>query len=292
MSAVYDAHITKIMDFFKLIETTTKIHPGEFLFILSFVVNFIIGRIIHFAAPEEEVYNYYTNKRNVFNQVFVKRGWGWTTLVMVLFYSNVIYRARTGSSRIAVARKAAVHYVLATTWWVLFTQWCFGMPIMDKIFIWTGGKCRLDGTASVSTEHLLHGSFIETLENIWESTGITSYACRKVKGAWIGGHDPLGHVFLLIHSSLYMYLETAPYFPGFRQVRYNLNRLSGAHESMVSKIGVLWNTPLVFVGLLVALWWFMLLMTNIYFHLILEKLVGLVFGYIGIAAIYYVPRWI
>ena len=46
------------------------------------------------------------------------------------------------------------------------------------------------------------------------------------------------------------------------------------------------------IGGLIGLWWFMLLMTNIYFHLSLEKLVGLGFGYIGVAGLYWIPRWL
>ena len=45
----------------------------NFLFAISFLVNFILGRFIHFSAPDEEVYNYYNNKRNILNQWFVKK---------------------------------------------------------------------------------------------------------------------------------------------------------------------------------------------------------------------------
>lgn len=290
MSVIYDEHYRKIMKIFKTIETKTKIKSNEVIFISSFILNFIIGRIIHFTSPEEEVYNYYTNKRNIFNQYFVKQGWGWTTLIIILFYSNLIYKSST-INRQRLIKRFLIHYLLATLWWILFTQWCFGLPIMDKIFIWTGGKCQLElNNINHNDHHHLHNSFIQTLENIWESTRITSYSCRKFKGDWIGGHDPLGHVFLLIHSSLYLYLETIPYFPGFTNIKNSLKRLIQV-DSLESKFKILWDTPQIFIILLISLWWFMLLMTNMYFHLILEKLVGLIFGYIGIIGIYYLPRW-
>ncbi|EER30745.1 conserved hypothetical protein [Candida tropicalis MYA-3404] len=289
MSVVYDQHYKKIMGVFKTIETKLKLKPGEFIFVLSFILNFLIGRIIHFTSPEEEIYNYYSNKKNIFNKLFVKQGWGWTTLVILIFYSNLIYKTSNYSIRQKLIYKGILNYLLSTLWWILFTQWCFGLPIMDKIFIWTGGKCKIEGIEIKNINHL-HNSFIQTLENIWESTGITSYTCRKFKGNWIGGHDPSGHVFLMIHSSLYLYLETIDYFPGFSNIKNNLKRLVRVN-SFKEKLIILWNTPSIFISLLIGLWWFMLLITNMYFHSILEKLVGLIFGYLGIAVIYYLPRW-
>lgn len=61
-------------------------------------------------------------------------------------------------------------------------------------------------------------------------------------------------------------------------------------EKFSSFIKYLVANPPIVVAKLITLWWFMLLMTNIYFHSLGEKLVGLVFGYIGVVGIYYVPR--
>ena len=84
-NTIYDDHYIKMNKLFKSIYTQTKLNIYEFLFAISFLVNFILGRFIHFSAPDEEVYNYYNNKRNILNQWFVKKGWGWTTLVIIYF---------------------------------------------------------------------------------------------------------------------------------------------------------------------------------------------------------------
>ncbi|KAL6451717.1 fit1 Acyl-coenzyme A diphosphatase fit1 [Candida maltosa Xu316] len=275
-------------DVIKQVETRTKLTVPRLLFISSFILNFVIARIIHFSSPQEEVYNYYNNKGNIFNQYFVKKGWGWTTLVILLFYSNLLYKT-PAADRIRVLRRAVTNYIIATVWWILFTQWCFGLPIMDKIFVWTGGKCKIDIT-NHDVNHV-HSSFIHSLENIWESTGITSYYCRKMKGNWIGGHDPSGHVFLMIHSSLYLFFETSSSFPSLTVLKQNFNHFKRT-TTLKEKLNVVWNTPQVLVGLLLALWWFMLLMTNIYFHSILEKFAGLLFGYIGVLIMYVLPDWL
>ncbi|CAI5759587.1 unnamed protein product [Candida verbasci] len=171
---------------------------------------------------------------------------------------------------------AVARYIILTIWWIFFTQWCFGLPLMDKIFILTGGKCVIE-------KEPIHSSFIKSIEDeIWTSTTVTSYHCKKLKGNWHGGHDPSGHVFLLIHSSLYLFLET---FENWRDT-IEIIRIRSFKEFSRA----LWELPQLLIIALISLWWFMLLMTNTYFHSILEKLVGLIFGYIGIVLVYIIPR--
>lgn len=261
-----------------------RITLPELFFVGSFLVNFIVGKLLHLFSQEEEVYNYYNNKGNVFNQYFVKLGWGWTTAVIILFYSLVSVK-----SKIRLV-PVAIRYLVATVWWIFFTQWCFGLPIMDRVFVWTGGKC-----ANISQDRFdlygIAGTFSET-NGFYESKAITSFTCRKLKGSWEGGHDPLGHVFLLVHSSLYLFHEIQPFWPGWSQLLLNLQKFRASRNKLVAVRSLLLNTPHVVVVLLLSLWWFMLLVTNMYFHLLAEKLVGLAFGYLAVAGVYYVPRWI
>ncbi|EDK46259.1 conserved hypothetical protein [Lodderomyces elongisporus NRRL YB-4239] len=348
-SSIYDAHYNKLKHVSDTFKRRYKVTLNEVLFLASFVANFILSRLIHFGLPQEEVYNYYNDKRNVLNQWFVKRGWGWTTLVVVLFYSlfavpqilNSTLTTATAARTTTTARRvdeneddsvlvsgkkekklyttkserlskyflgAIVRYLLLTIWWVLFTQWCFGLPIMDKIFVVSGGACVIEppqfaaSQQKISNSQHLFGKFIQDLETlVWRSSSVSSYHCRKLRGNWEGGHDPLGHVFLMIHSSLYLYLECAAWFDWKSLVRcvvYVYRKLQNyGGKSLVR--GFEHNEKL-FVGelaqlsvvLLISLWWFMLLMTNMYFHSIAEKLVGLVFRYVGVFAIYFVPRWV
>ncbi|KAK6459374.1 inositol phospholipid synthesis and fat-storage-inducing TM-domain-containing protein [Scheffersomyces xylosifermentans] len=299
-SSVYDSHLGAIEGFFRYIKDHYKIKAGEFLFLLSFILNFVLGKLVHVLSPQEEVYNYYNDKKNIFNQLFVKKGWAWTTLNLVIFYGIVLYREKSSGERVQLVKKAVINYVLATIWWIFFTQWFFGMPIMDKIFVLTGGKCVIEESTSNNHRYIHLFQAIEDQIGKLESKYVTSYSCRKLKGNWEGGHDPSGHVFLLVHSSLYLFLEVQPfwiswsYFKGTVITAYK--NITQPNKTIGDKIktfkDLVVENPSVLVVKLIVLWWFMLFMTNIYFHSIAEKFVGLIFGYFGIIGIYYVPRYI
>lgn len=260
-----------------------KVTVAELVFVLSFALNFAAGKLLHIYSEQAEVYNYYNDKKNIFNQLFVKKGWGWTTLVIIFFYAVVFSRRNSGANSKLLGR-AVIRYLAATFWWILFTQWCFGLPIMDRVFVYTGGKC-----IAPDAKHWAH--LFEEVDGIFHSNKVSSFACRSIKGSWEGGHDPLGHVFLLVHSSLYLFFEIKPFWNGWAQVKRDVTRLRG--PNLPAKIiESLKSTPQLAAIALLALWWFMLLMTNMYFHLIAEKLVGLVFGYVGMVVVYYIPRWI
>ncbi|OBA21437.1 hypothetical protein METBIDRAFT_42379 [Metschnikowia bicuspidata var. bicuspidata NRRL YB-4993] len=291
---VYQDHADKIAGASKAL-SQYGISLAEVVFDLSFVVNFIVGKLLHVFSQEEEIYNYYNDKGNVFNQWFVKRGWGWTTAAIVLFYTCTI-PGRPRHARAKLALVAFLRWAVATFWWVLFTQWCFGLPIMDKVFLLTGGKCALIPTHKVAAMPGLDGALSRQFYLAgagYESVSVSSYSCRKLKGSWEGGHDPLGHVFLLVHASLYLFHEVREFWPGWAQFFTNANLFSSSGDASLSGRvrRFLARAPHAPVLLLLALWWFMLLVTNMYFHSLAEKLVGLVFGYLGVLAVYYAPRW-
>lgn len=283
----YNAHFQRLLAVPRVLRSY-RISLEELLFLISFPINFVAGKIIHWTGPKEEVYNYYNNKSNVFNQVFVKRGWFWTTVVVLVFY-GALFTAQNHPlvktnyrQRLQLLRRILVRYVVMTIWWVLFTQWCFGLPLMDKIFVYSGGKCAGIPNAVGNLD-----LFTPSAQG-YESTKISSYTCRRLKGSWEGGHDPSGHVFLLTHLSLYLFHEVLPF--------WNLRRAQEAVADFralrLLAVQLLLNLPHVVVGPLIGLWWFMLLMTNIYFHSVGEKFVGLMFGFVAVAVVYYAPRWL
>ncbi|CCE86682.1 Piso0_005185 [Millerozyma farinosa CBS 7064] len=304
----YNILHTRMKQFSKSIGATS----GEVLFLGSFVLNFMLGKLIHVFSSQEAVYNYYNDKRNILNQFFVKKGWAWTTVVIVVFYILILRskhpKVQSQQEKIRLLRNGLIKYSIMTFWWVLFTQWCFGLPIMDKVFVWTGGKCQ-----KVAEKELLR-HFPGALKDkffspssdgeSFEASSITSYTCRKLKGAWTGGHDPSGHVFLLVHSSLYLFLETSQFWgswPSFfgsaRNLCGKLRRVPADQSAepkskLAQVVDFFHGTPHFIVFLLLSLWWFMLLMTNIYFHSLAEKLVGLLFAYAGALLVYYLPRYL
>lgn len=305
-SEVYNAHLRRLQATSQVLKSY-HVSLSELLFLLSFPFNFVSGKIIHWSGPQEEVYNYYNNKNNIFNQIFVKRGWFWTSFVLVVFYVLIfaakkpyVDRGHGGNHPVLATHthkwyliwRSLVRYVLMTVWWVFFTQWCFGLPLMDLIFVYTGGKCAGVGAATVADTNFAHlfttpvGASVLEATLTLESNRVSSLVCRRLRGNWQGGHDPSGHVFLLTHLSLYLFLEMAPYWNNARiREAWALFRRSRLVPRLVT------DFPHILVVSLVALWWFMLLMTNIYFHSLAEKAVGLAFGYLGVAVVYYVPRF-
>ena len=78
------------------------------------------------------------NKDGFVNTVFVKNGWFWTTIT--LFWCCYRYKIDKKRNKSILKR-----YVILTVWWYVFTQpikWLNWPPIMDIIFLLTGGDCQ------------------------------------------------------------------------------------------------------------------------------------------------------
>ena len=168
-----------------------------------------------------------------------------------------------------------LRWAVATFWWTLVTQWFFGPPLIDRGFKLTGGQCEL-----IRTEEGRQG-MSDTREVF------TNTACKVAGGAWVGGYDISGHVFLLVLASAFLWMELLPVIlkrAGFREERTvqtdNGEIISAEREAMSmgeekdgdedkgAHGGI---SPPVVVA---ALSWWMLLMTAAYFHTWFEK-VGL-----------------
>ncbi|KAG5354336.1 FIT family protein [Yarrowia sp. C11] len=243
------------------------------------ILGALVGKIVD--------HTYFADKRNFLNILFVKNGWLWTTIAFgyivyetfsgsiglgASFGTNTSTGTRTGTTHDGVSEtnsdsksNAALkllvgisaptpigqlsRYVIHSMWWLLFTQWFLGIPIMDRFFVATGGKCEYHK------------------ENASPITGktISSASCRKSGGTWVGGYDPSGHCFLLVLSTLFLVYETIPHI---KRRPYKLS----------SKIAL--GTA--------ALWTWMYFMTSLYFHTFWEKLMGVIFGLLTVQIVYVV----
>lgn len=264
------------------LNTQPSLATEEAAILLLYPLTCALGQLVYLTGPTA---SYFANKRNIFNILLVKNGWFWTTLASLallayklgLTKSVEVIRDDNGNSEgqyrdvdnneneengndenegnsdessvnnapagvtvkvehIGAVRPFLIRYAIATAGFFLFTQWCFGLPLMDKIFVWTGGSC---------------------LDTPGHSHVPSSSKCRVAGGNWSGGFDPSGHAFLLTLSSLYLWFELLPLM---RQEK---------------------RFPLLFklvLGLLV-LWWWMFLMTCVYFHSFAEKLGGMLPAY-------------
>jgi hypothetical protein len=214
--------------------------------------------------------SYFARKSNMFNVLFVKRGWAWITVAHVLF----ILTHPAVSSMASRRAQSILRWGLVTGWWFLVTQWCFGPAIIDRGFRWTGGKCDM--------AEMKLASGVAEADDVF-----TAVACKAAGGKWSGGHDISGHVFLLVLGSGFLMQEVG--WAVFRWRGQHRDRRSVVmSDGAVKSAGVEAQGPepevlptsgwLDSLGIggkfsvaVIALSCWMLLMTAIYFHTWFEK---------------------
>ncbi|KAJ6036590.1 hypothetical protein N7540_000869 [Penicillium herquei] len=249
----------------------------------------------------ENPVNYFARKNNIFNIYFVKIGWLWTTVAFAsLLLAQPAYRFYSSLSpaqqqtRIRRFLQAFSRYALATTVWYLMTQWFFGPAVIDRSFVMTGGKCqeilRQTGKAS---PHLSTPGQLEVL--------LSATTCKAAGGAWRGGHDISGHVFMLVLTTAMLAFEAigvgafsfgsrveGDYARERKASDPNHDAVRSVDQDDASGLAVTWSLRLVWG--VVGLGWWMLFMTAIWFHTWLEKWSGLFVALSTVYAIYILPR--
>lgn len=231
----------------------------------------------------ENPVNYFARKNNIFNLYFVKIGWLWTTIAFVsLLLFQPAYRASSSLSqaqqqtRVRRALPAFLRYAIATTIWYSMTQWFFGPAIIDRSFVVTGGKCEEVMERAGKME--LGESPSARVETLFSAA-----ACKAAGGAWRGGHDISGHVFMLVLATALLAHEaigvgaisafsasTRANGDSARERKASDPVISGPmNEESDSTLARKWSLRLVWG--VVGLGWWMLFMTAIWFHTWLEK---------------------
>ncbi|OJK02839.1 hypothetical protein ASPACDRAFT_1853410 [Aspergillus aculeatus ATCC 16872] len=259
-----------------------------------------IASDLHLSFPAAvKPVNYFARKDNVFNLYFVKIGWLWTTLAFVLLlltqsaYTGIGGRGGAGGHTATAAAahrsrrttQAVIRYALATTVWYLTTQWFFGPALIDRSFVLTGGKCE---------------RAIPEAENPYTTTDFgtlaTAVACKGAGGAWRGGHDVSGHVFMLVLMTSLIGFEVW----GARLSREEVDskeKKEGEKTDALDKDGddddaqavfAVWSARLAWTVVGLGMW--MLLMTAIWFHTWFEKVTGLLIALGTVFTIYILPR--
>ena len=130
----------------------------------------IIGNVLQYT---ERTQWYSRDKDHWLNVIFVKRGWFWTTLVIIMNELFIIRRNRGNRTRIIR------QYLLILGWLFIFTEgipiyhfdekkWTLGAPLMDLVFTYSGGTCSYDVfNEHGSIDELFHGT--ELTERRWRS---------------------------------------------------------------------------------------------------------------------------
>lgn len=245
--------------------------------------------------------NYFARKSNVFNVVFVKRGWGWISAALLGFVATHPSFAASPARR----ARAGIRWAGVTACWFGVTQWFFGPPLIDRGFRWTGGKCEL-----AERTVYMGGPGESSVGDM-----VTAVACKAAGGKWKGGHDISGHVFLLVLGTALLLGEVGwPYVrraggwvqddrvvvmpdgavkgagveAGAEDAAGRRGNRAAADDAEVDALGLGGKFAVGVIGL--SLW--MLLMTAIYFHTWFEKLTGLVTAIISWYVVYVVPRFV
>lgn len=159
------------------------------------------------------------------------------------------------------------------------SQWFFGASFLERVHVASGGECLVN---SVNVNHELcrtrqrltaqtHPAVYERLDPAFSEMHPTAYA------GWHGGIDVSGHTFVLTLSILYLTELIVPYVPN--GVASSLIPSALRSQRPVLQVGPWWSqlaNRLVLCGILglVILWTIMLCMTSMYFHTVLEKVVG------------------
>lgn len=125
---------------------------------------------------------------------------------------------------------------LATAYWFMLTQQFLGDAILHRILVFTG-ECS-------------------------DSRFSAFHECRSQGEVWVG-FDVSGHCLLLILSSLLI----------INELRL-LNSASNRSSKDASLFKLLHSFASIALVMLVVLWWIMLVATSLYFHSVLEKVVG------------------
>ncbi|BEJ15285.1 hypothetical protein CspHIS471_0410520 [Cutaneotrichosporon sp. HIS471] len=272
---------------------------------------------VHNHAPLRAAY--FAQKGNAINVIFVKRAWAWTAAIYLLHLvtsrgtpnvrssaasvSNInpALHSNHASSRKSRGQRLAA-LVLASLAWILFTAWCFGAGLGDRIIALSGGTCAIPvpkGIDISTLEHLVpdgHNMIIHATEHAPErvylplghefcgNTPLAPHTHPRLfaildvplqRPRWSGGFDVSGHGFLLTLSAVILAAEIAPSWrAALAERRGQRTRARGAK-------GLLHAFSTVAGTALIALWVWMLFMTAVYFHDLEEKLAGLGLGLVA-----------
>ncbi|XP_013782375.1 FIT family protein CG10671-like [Limulus polyphemus] len=206
--------------------------------------------------------SYFSRQDNFMNQYFIKLGWGWTLLVVAVFvyFTSRIYCCND----LVLIRKHMSRLLVGTLVWFCFTT------LFEYIEIWTA-ECQVRG----------QGKKYKTKD-----------LCKENGHKWMG-FDISGDTFLLIYCCLII-MEEGKCIKGWERIGELIIRndefedespLKTLSEEQMSELKKSYEQYTQYVRLtfvlmtvLLLLWDVMLMATTLYFHNMVQKLVGNVFA--------------
>ncbi|KAJ3129542.1 hypothetical protein HK098_001018 [Nowakowskiella sp. JEL0407] len=205
-----------------------------------------IGTTIQYLSPPSP--SFFSDKRNPLNKIFVKNGWAWTSIPLLVFMLLTALQSRNRGSSID---KFVIRWVGATLYWFILTQWFFGHSVFDRVRYSTAA-CEIDRSVKY---------------------GVSGKACAG-SGGNFWEFDISGHCFLLIHASLFIISE----LKNALRIRRLVNATPAVRVPFRKMVVLLQDLIGGGLVVLLGLWFIMLCSTSLYFHHWNEKALGTLFG--------------
>lgn len=205
---------------------------------------------------------YFLNSKNLLNQIFAYRGNLIWTILFCTLVGLQIYLKNHASDLLPRDVRTMLHNPIAN----LMKQYIVKLILknlllaisflfIDELFIITGGSCS-DNSGTHSAE-----------------------TCRRNGAHWEGGFDISGHFCFLVNISMILWFELQ-YLQSWL-LEDMTRRFNACCKVIIS--------PIIFT---LATWCFILMITSIYYHTLLEKLLGCAMGYICPIVMYWlIPKY-
>lgn len=290
------------------------------------------SRIYHVHNSVLERTAYFARKRNLVNVIFVKRAWAWTTAAYLFHllttprradvsmpstdhipgYVNPALHVTSPHMRGSRAQRLAA-LVLASLAWILFTAWCFGAGLGDRIIAMSGGVCSVPLPKGMDNSHvqrLINPADPESavlaaqlLQHPHLHKGDITYFPLPARYCMRSPLNPLTHPMLFkllettheVHKDIHAALHLPPpRFSGGFDISGHAFLLTLGALILAAEVAPSWKAyrargytqrtgqkarihaiATVLATALIGLWVWMLFMTAIYFHDVHEKLAGL-----------------
>lgn len=196
---------------------------------------------------------YLSHKRNLFNQYFIKLGWGWTlsnTAALLILSTLVKHRGEFKNFG-----KPLLRMLLMTLYWYVCTH----------LFEW-----------------------LENFTGSCSNTGhSTKRLCIREGHAWLG-FDLSGHCFLMVHCLLFIN-EEARVLRGIAKKLDDKDSMSNSIATM-STYRLLLRLTVSILACLHVLWEVTLVITALYYHTTIQKLFACILGAGGWYIVYRVLK--
>ncbi|KAG0272216.1 hypothetical protein BGZ95_012043 [Linnemannia exigua] len=274
--------------------------PHQYL-VFVFPVTLVFGSLFGSIGVRP---SYFSNKRNIFNMLFVKNGWGWTSFaflvyLIIVFGKSLVQQNQAPSDNTynaRITRPQEVDLTNETGSGSTGTTRTRSSPLHDQDHTPSMVGTNLPPPGSNASAKIPSDVVVKALvrwglatlywwlisqwffgpglfDRVFVLTGgscsvnghWSQYHCRRQGGDWSGGIDISGHMFLLTHAWLFLMEELSIFL--------NVPEAWTALQSRRSAKYAVWG-----VLALMGLWWWMLLMTSVYYHHWAEKFTGLFFG--------------